>query len=464
MTALRARAVVASLAIAATLAVAASAANAAAPWSAPVDTGPPTGDYSEVIGLGFAPSGLDVVGWSRGDTNGATSFVARGRSTVPQGSQRIVPAPLAAGPQFDARGRGVILTAQPLKTKPSAPTRTRLAWARVTARGAPGRLQTLATATYLSGPWLAVNARGDAIAAWTEQIVLNRRGDSKYRTWASYRVHGATFGRPEIVFDTPARDDGNPVSVAIGRDGRAVVVEANTRKIRTRMRTARRGFGAVRGFGFQHGVTQTAAAISDRGRTIVVWGTQDGGEQADEPWIVSAARLRAGTTRVFEQTLDHGGLPVRPEGRIALAIGREERATVAWSAMSPGGVDGVLFPVMTARSDTAGFFAPKRRLAPSGAVGDVAIRADGATIVVWSSMRQPQLTDQAQAAVRPAGAAGFGPVELLGPVDLATPPRVAFNPLTGQPVAAWVADTAPFDPEAIDPTATVLRVATRAAP
>jgi hypothetical protein len=460
MTALRARAAVAALAIAATLAIAiAPAAVAAAPWSTPLDTGPPS-DFADVIGLGFAPSGLDVVGW----THDSTSLIARGRSTVPQGSQRIVGAPLAAGPQFDAQGRGVILTAQPLKTKPAAPTRTRLAWARVTARGVPGRLHTLATATYLTGPWLAGNARGDAIAAWTEQIVLNERGDSKYRTWATYRARGGSFGRPEVVFDTPAHDDGNPISVAVGRDGRAVVVEANTSKIRVRMRTARRGFGAVRGFGFQHGLTQTAAAISDGGRTIVVWGTQDAGEQADTPWVVSAARLRAGTTRFFEQTLDHGGLRVRPEGRIALAIGRDERATVAWSAMAPGGVDGVLFPIMTARSDRAGFFAPKRRIAPSGAVGDVAIRADGATIVVWSSMRQPQLTDQAQAAVRPAGARSFGPVELLGPLDLATPPRVAFNPLTGRPVAAWIADTAPFDPAALDPTSTVLRIATRAAP
>jgi hypothetical protein len=211
-------------------------------------------------------------------------------------------------------------------------------------------------------------------------------------------------------------------------------------------------------------VTQTAAAISDRGRTIVVWGTKDAGEQADTPWVVSAARLRAGTTRFFEQTLDHVGLTARPEGRIVLAIARDERATVAWSAIGRGGPEGITFPVMTARSDTAGFFAPKRRLAPSGAVGDVAIRADGATIVAWSSMRQPQLTDQAQAAVRPAGARSFGPVELLGPLDLATPPRVAFNPRTGQPVAAWIADTAPFDPEALDPAATVLRVATRTAP
>ena len=105
------------------------------------------------------------------------------------------------------------------------------------------------------------------------------------------------------------------------------------------------------------------------------------------PGSSGAARLRAGATRFFEQTLDHGGVTARPEGQIALAIGGDERATVAWSAIGTGGPSGITFPVMTARSDRAGFFAPKRRLAPSGAVGDVAIRADGATIVAWSSIR-----------------------------------------------------------------------------
>ncbi len=459
MTPFRARAALVSLAAGALLATAATPANAAPPWSAPVDSGPPS-DFVGVHGLAFTPAGRDVLGWTRS----TQSLVGSGRLTPAAATQHALPAPLAAGPELDATGRGVVMTARALRTKPNAATRHRIAWARVTPRGVPGRQRSLATATFLSsGPKLAVNARGDAIAAWTEQIVLTPQGASDYRTWASYRRRGGTFGRPVVVFRTRARADANPLSVAIGRDGRAVVVEANTTRIRARLRTGRRGFGAVLGFGFQHGSTQTAAAISDRGRTLVVWGTQDGGEQADKPWVVGAARLRAGARRFFEQTLDHGGAVSRPEGRIGLAIGRDERATVAWSAIDTG-PRGATFPVMSARSDRAGFFAGKRRLAASGAVGDIAVRADGATIVTWARVVESQVSDQAQAAVRPAGASRFGTVEELGPADFATPPHVAFHPLTGQPVAAWSGGVGAIDPDTLEPRASVLRLATRAAP
>lgn len=413
-----------------------------------------------VIGLGFTPAGADVVGWTRG----VASVVAPGRSTFPPGTEHPLAAPLTAGPAFDARGRGVVMTALYARTTPAARTRQRIAWAPVSARGGPGRLRALATATNLSsGPELAVNSRGDAITAWTEQIVRTARGASVYRTWASYRHNGGAFGRPVLVFSTPAREDPNPISVAIGHDGRAVVVEANTSRIHARMRTARRPFGTTYGFGFQHGLTQTAAAISGRGRTIVVWGTQDAGEEANRPWIVSAARLRAGARGFSEQTLDHGGAVARPEGEISLAIGRDEKATAAWSAIERG-PDGLTFPVMTARGDRAGYFARKRQLAPSGAVGDVAVRADGAVAVAWASVREPQVTVQAQAAIRLGGSVRFGPVEALGPADLATPPRLAFNPRTGQVVAAWSGGAGPIAPDAIRPPAQVLRVATRPAP
>lgn len=435
---------------------------AAAPWSAPVDSGPPSNGV-RLIGLDVSPRGTDAVGWIRHQT----SIVSRARSRRSPGAERRLAGTLAAGPKLDATGRGIVLTTRLVGDRAPGRERQRVGWARLTPSGRPGRVRMIRTVGgFAIGLALDVNARGEAIAAWTEELTPSRSGArQRYRTFASYRRRGGSFGRPRLIFSTPATADPNPISVAIGRDGRAVVVEANSKRVQARMRTRRSDFGSTRRFGFQHGSTRTAAAISRSGRTIVVWGTQDGGEQADRPWIVSAARLRKGAGRFFTQTLDHGGAVGRPQGRIAVAIAPDGRATAAWSAIAVGPGRNSLFPVMTARSDRGGFFAPKRAIAASGAVGDVAVRADGATAIVWARALGPQQTDQAQAALRAARSSTFGPSEEIAAPDMADPPLVAFNPRSGQPIAAWAARPTGIDPSSPAGVRTsILRLATRVAP
>jgi hypothetical protein len=120
--------------------------------------------------------------------------------------------------------------------------------------------------------------------------------------------------------------------------------------------------------------------------------------------------------------------------------------------------------VMAATADPRGRFAPAQALAASGAVGGVAVRADGAAIVTWADSLGDQVTDQAMAAVRPAGAEAFGAPEPIAAPDVAGPPVVAFDPATGRPTAAWPARPAGRDPSLGIATTAVLRVATRTAP
>jgi hypothetical protein len=74
------------------------------------------------------------------------------------------------------------------------------------------------------------------------------------------------------------------------------------------------------------------------------------------------------------------------------------------------------------------------------------------------------LTNQACAAVRPAGSRSFGAPEAITDPDVARPPTVAFDPLTGRPTVAW-----PARPNGVDTSmgvgrTAILRFATRQAP
>jgi hypothetical protein len=119
---------------------------------------------------------------------------------------------------------------------------------------------------------------------------------------------------------------------------------------------------------------------------------------------------------------------------------------------------------MVAKSDVTGRFGRAQQLARSGAVGGIAVRPDGATIVTWAHAVGDQQTDQAIAALRLPGATAFADPEAIAPPDVASPPVVAFNPHTGRPTVAW-----PARPNGVDPShgvgrTAILRIATRDAP
>jgi hypothetical protein len=466
-------------------------AQAAGPWSAPVDVGPPS-DYVEAPRLAFSPAGTGLVGWLmrlggepgaiggpiQGHNDGYSGRIAPLGSSGAPGPVRTLPDSIAAGPALDATGRGLVLRTLVLSCDPNcAYRRKRMTWSNVSRNGTVGRAHRLATATMTDPPALAVDARGDAVAAWSEY----RPPAGRRELWGSFRIRAAwrparaAFGRPVTLLTTQALDyeHNGAVSAAIGRSGRAVVVFADVRERPGRDRRlvlawthgSRGGFSRRLVVGPHAGFTRMASAVTDRGRAFVAWGTQDGGEQADKPWVVRAATLAPGDRRFSKaQTLDPGRGVNRPVGVIALAVDADGGATAAWSGVRWRSYTDFSFPVTTATSDRQGRFARATEIAPFGAVGDVAVRADGAAIVTWAQTAGQVLTGQASAAVRPAGAQSFGAPEAIAEPDVASPPTAAFNPVTGSPIAAWAARPTGVDTSMGIGRTAILRFATREAP
>jgi hypothetical protein len=326
-------------------------------------------------------------------------------------------------------------------------------------------------------PALAVGARGDAVAAWSEYRPPTSRSElwGSFRIRAAWRPPGRAFGRPVTLLVTQALDyeHNGAVSAAISSRGRAVVVFADVRERPGRDRRlvlawthgSRGGFSRTLVVGPHAGFARMASAVTDRGRVFVAWGTQDGGEQADRPWIVRAATLARGAHRFSAaQTLDPGRGINPPVGVVALAVAADGRATAAWSGVRRTSNADVSFPVTTATSDRAGRFARATEIAPFGAVGGLAVRADGAAIVTWARSEGQVLTGQASAAARSAGAPSFGTAEAIADADVASPPTAAFNPVTGSPTVAWAARPNGVDPSMGVGRTAVLRFATREAP
>jgi hypothetical protein len=439
----------------------AGSAHAATPWSAPLTIGPPS-NGSEVRGLAFGPSGTGLVSWRLG----STQFIAPIAGSGALGTPRMVPDDLGAGPALAptrpldkpptlAGPPAVVFLRRILAPGPPRPgntyprDRSRISWAQVAADGTLGRVRALRTANCLTCVIkLAVNASGDAIAAWAEDD----------RIVATWRPSGGTFERPVTLWKA-STGQYPALEVAIGADGRAIVVDAGA-VVRARMRTRRTGFGATMTVGRGDQSVRATAAISNGGQTIVAWGSQDGGEQADKPWIVRAARLTRGSRRFSAtQTLDAGSSVDRPEGRISLAFTPGGKATVAWSAVAARNT----FPVMAAAAPRGGRFGPAQLLAPSGAVGAIAVRADGAAVVAWSRLVGSQQPVQVFGSVRAPGAPAFGAPEEIGGLESGFfPPIVAFDPVSGRPTVAWGSRAAVSAP-GISDDATV-HFATRVAP
>ncbi|MDX6679517.1 MAG: hypothetical protein QOE31_3569 [Solirubrobacteraceae bacterium] len=418
-----------------------ASADAAPPWSAPLTLGPPA-NGARAVGLGFSARGDGLLGWRLG----TSSFVGRVDSNGLVGAPTRLPADLAAGPALASSplpslpnaGRAIIVMRRlrapaPAPAGTTAPTdHSRLTWAVVRPDATLGPVHALVTADCQSCQVsLAVNWLGEAIAVWREE-----RGALR----AAFRPAGGRFGKPVTVFS--GRNGQYPsFTAAIGSDGRAIVVDAGN-VVRARVRTPRRGFGPAMRVGRGNDSVQVTTAISNGGRAIVAWGSQDGGEEANEPWIVRAARLARGGRRfTATQTLDPGAAINRPEGSIALAFTPGGRATIAWSSVAAAST----FPVMVAAAGTGGRFAAAQQLAPSGAVGGLAVRADGAAVVSWSSLIGSQQPIQVFGSVRPAGATTFAAAEAIGVPEVGIGAScVAIDPVSGRAVVAW--DSRPKDP------------------
>ncbi len=471
---------------------AAAPAAADAPWSAPVDIGPPA-DYVNATAVGFTHTAFGLVTWQTraqptlaGGLPGAVSVVQNTPNDGVTSRALALGAPgsggavqnfsdsIAAGPVFEDDGHGLVLRTLSLSSDGNGNRRRRVAWSAVTPAGRIGARRTITTATLGATPTLAEDHRGNAIAAWSEIIPPRGRlattGD--FRVRAAWRPAGKAFGKPVTLYTTDdvgyARN--GAVQVAIGRDGRAVVAFADLRIRRGRdakrllvwSRRPRRAFGAPIAAGPHSDAADIALAVTPHGRVLVAWGTQDGGEEANTPWILRAATMAPRGRRFSSpQIVDRGTNKHRPAGGIQLGVDPGGRATLAWSSVR----DNNGYPVFAATaSDATGRFGAPQQITPMGALGGLAVREDGAAVVTYARVLGEQITDQAFAAVRVRSDRRFGAPEALGGVDHALPPSVAFNQTTGRPTAVWSARPTGVDPSNGIARTAVLRVSTRTAP
>jgi hypothetical protein len=477
------------------VACAAPSTAAGAPWSAPVDLGPPA-DYVLAPAVAFTHTGLGLLTWQRraqpalaGGLPGATSVIVKQRNDgvvsralalgLPGATVQATADSIAAGPVFEDGGRGLVLRTLSLSPDGDGNRRRRLSWSAVSGAGRIGRAHTIATATLGADPSLAEDHRGNAIAAWSEYSPTSAKSDvGTYRIRAAWRPAGRAFGTPVTLYrtDAPGYARNGAVTAAIGREGRAVIAFADL-QIRKRRdlkrvlvwsRTPRRGFAGPQAIGTHSDAADFALAVTDRGRIFVGWGTQDGGEEANTPWILRVASRRPGAARFgAARVLDRGASSrLRPpDGAVRLVADPEGHATLAWTAVRPGAT----YPVLVATSDAGGHFGAMQQVAPAGVLGGLAMRQDGTAILTYARIASTSPfgdmgTDQVFAVLRPRLSALFGAPEAIAGPDHALAPVVAFDQRSGRPTAAWPARPRGADPSTGITTTAVLRVATRDAP
>jgi hypothetical protein len=291
---------------------------------------------------------------------------------------------------------------------------------------------------------VAASSDGDIAIAWTEY-----RGEfnDHTRLWLARRSRNAPFHRPAVLVGS-----GNASAPSLAWDFRGNLLVAFARQFRSRsgrpirdvavrVRRAGQRFGPVRSLGPSRGDTEIATSIAPTDRMYVAWGTQDGGEEANEPWRVYAASAISPAHRFAPgQVLDPGGAIDRPAGHVRLVVGNDGSAVVGWSSIVRTAPGTFAYPARVASADARGRFSAAAELSSSAALEDLAIGPDGGVLAVLSTLPHGnyQEGEQVVAALRPVGAAQFSALEPVSPVERALEARGAFDPTTGRPTVVWV--------------------------
>jgi hypothetical protein len=451
-------------ALAAALALPA-AGHAAPPWSPPQSVPAPTAAAVLRPSLDFGRGSGGVLGWStspepfRLDVQRTGRLVDLRDGAPTAGPANLAPYDLAAPVQAYAATRTVALlerNAPRTRRDATFTTPQRLAVVFGSTNGMLGPPHVLAgsVAPRVSDADLAVNDRGDAVAVWVQAKGFRSFTALNDRLWISVRRAGGAFSRPTVLVGSGRLES---VDAAVGANGDVLIAftrapiaggrERRPRTVSVRYRRAGHRFGRIQAIGPNQGFADMAAAVAPNGRGYVAWGTQDPGEEADEPFRVYAAVKPAGATRFGRAALlDGGGGGLqRPIGNVSIGVAANADATVAWSGvrMQRTPMLRVFFPVLAASTGRGAVFGPAQPVAAgNGALGGVAVSPAGVATVVWTAMR-PGFFDQPTgvlAAQRAPGGAAFGAAETItdqppGLNDF--PPAVTIDPATGGPVAAF---------------------------
>ena len=272
---------------------------------------------------------------------------------------------------------------------------------------------------FVSNHWSAVNPAGDAIVAWTvERSPFLRVAERK-------------AGQPFAA----ARDLalGKTAAVALNARGDRVLAWRAGTRLAARFRPAGGEWSATQRFGRVQSIQglRLSALLVRNGRVVLTWG------RVGRPCGV-AIRDGAGkwTTRTLETRCGRSGVESREAP--VLPVADEKGATyVAWTGRTRTGRQAVKF----ARIGSHPSRTPQVLSRQRGAVLDDIAAGPGRALAVTYTAPQPTparpLLFATFAALRRDGAT-FARADRLTPTDVfvAQGSRVAFQPLTGEPLVA----------------------------
>jgi hypothetical protein len=396
-------------------------ATADPPWSPPRDVGAPS-LYVTRPSVAFGTDGAGVVVWNDALRHGFLSTVRPDGTVVQNGRLR---GEIAAGPLV--RGRRTLVLVRTghgrssgLSLRFGTTSGPRATYRRIRVRH-PLNAEDLGAAMATGG--------GDIAVAWVEFP------DDQH---VSYRIafsRGGRFSSPRTIARIPD-DDSQSMDLAYGPGRRLIIAYAAESRGRpvVAVRTHRpgHGFGRPRILGARRAFTDVVAAASPR-RALIAWGSEDSDSR---PWTVRASLSKPGGRFGGPVTLDAGH--VRRDGQAPLhgAVGDDGTTAVTWNL----GAGGRHQPISAATAPPGRGFG-RAKIIGDGYLGGVAVDR-GRTLVVWT---ESGLVDTL-AALRPAGAAGFGPPERASGPGLRAgaggPPAAAFS--AGRPVAIWPAARNPY--------------------
>jgi hypothetical protein len=427
------------LAIVIVLALALAAPAEAATWSPPEDVST-AHQFIDAPALVVARNGRALATWRFGDPErtrfsaasrapGAARFGATRPLTRPSGLDRLPET--VEGIAAYGRRRVLLASTRPAGRGPTARLRLEVRFGR--ADGTFGRRRTMRrpgrsfrAASRIADVSLAVNARGDAALAWSED-----RGVRTDRVYVALRRAGHGFGKPRRLVTGRVRS----VSAAIGPSGDVLVAWASREVVRARFKgRGRRSFAAAQTIRSEDAAgAQMDAVVNAGGRAVLVWSAQratEGGERG--PVFFQGAVRPAGAQRfrraeLLERMDTEAGL-----GRLmAAGVDPTGNVVVAWS-----GSDGTSRRVRVSQADQAGRFTAPADVSAPGAdalLSDLEVGPTGRAIVVWDGgVEDP--ASVVRAAVAPTVVQPFGPPEDVSPPGQDARFAVAaFDPRSGVP-------------------------------
>lgn len=363
--------------------------------------------------------------------------------------------------QIGASGAGEVVS---VYTRLGAPGHRVYRRARAVFRSADGKLsapRTLSTLGHTAAaPQVAVNERGDAVAAW-----LRYTGSATWQVQVAVRRAGAAFAAAKTVSGDDGVLRGTPVSVAVAPNGDGVVAWRpgkfrKPRPVRIVSVSASGELGAVRTLDTattsdSYGVSGAPVrlAIGANATAAAIWNSQGSARFGGDVQVA----VRAPGAKSFgdAQRVVASGGPV-----LGWDVGVDEAGTVSalWANYDRIGADAdpsIRSGVFVATRAPGGRFGKPVRISETnrsvtdegGALGrtiDLAVADNGDAIAAWASATSYSGDARVEAVVRRAGGSFGDPAVLSPETTRAFGPLVAIDKL-GDLEVTWDALPGPKD-------------------